>query len=166
MAPHDKPFAPVRHAGRCCACAGSLAKRYGRTFGALAVTRLHSMVVVEVVADYHGFLSGVTVLGLVGKAQFTGTSKLRSVAKPFRWTVGAFGNFQRSAGSRSVHPSWSRAVPCQCLGSVGSRRAFIALAPRSALHPDFGHRCGDLLALAERSLAFVRAAAKALEMTS
>jgi hypothetical protein len=40
--------------------------------------------------------------------------------------------------------------------------AFLALAPRSALHPDFGHRCGDLLALAERSLAFVRAAAKAL----
>jgi hypothetical protein len=40
--------------------------------------------------------------------------------------------------------------------------AFLALAPRGALHPDFGHRCGDLLALAERSLAFVRAAAKAL----
>jgi hypothetical protein len=79
-------------------------------------------VVVEVVADYHGFLSGVTVLGLVGKAQFTGTSKLRSVAKRFRWTVGAFGNFPRSAWSRSVHPSWSRAVPCQCLGSVGCRR--------------------------------------------
>jgi hypothetical protein len=57
-------------------------------------------------------------------------------------------------------------VPCLASALVAwdPAAAFLALAPRSALalYPDFGDRCGDLLALAERSLAFVRAAAKVL----
>jgi hypothetical protein len=61
----------------------------GRGLDRMRVSDFARAVVVEVVADYHGFLSGVTVLGLVGKAQFPGTSKLRSVAKRF-WSFREF----------------------------------------------------------------------------